>query len=325
MKYRDFLKLLDINTVHGAYLLHGEDEFFKEICLRSCEELISSDARVFDLRVLHDADRDSIMEACEMLPLLSPCAVVVVKGLASGADGKELVEYLEALPQTTALFIGVKGELDPKSKLLGFFSQSGGEVLFDRPDASEAASWCVFTATRLGAVLDRSVANTLVGLVGTDMVRLSNELQKAVDRVGSGGVITPDIISSSTVGNIEFKVFDAINCLTGAKTVDGLRALHALLSEKDDQPIIVGALLSNFRRMLEGKRLMDSGLSVKAAAAKMQGKSYPNEKACAAAKKYSAKSLSELVSSLSLALYEQRSGGADAAEAIESAIAAFDW
>lgn len=325
MKYRDFLKLLDINTVHGAYLLHGEDEFFKEICLRSCEELISSDARVFDLRVLHDADRDSIMEACEMLPLLSPCAVVVVKGLASGADGKELVEYLEALPQTTALFIGVKGELDSKSKLLGFFAQSGGEVLFDRPDAAEAASWCVFTATRLGAVLDRSVANTLVGLVGTDMVRLSNELQKAVDRVGSGGVITPDIISSSTVGNIEFKVFDAINCLTGAKTVDGLRALHALLSEKDDQPIIVGALLSNFRRMLEGKRLMDSGLSVKAAAAKMQGKSYPNEKACAAAKKYSAKSLSKLVSSLSLALYEQRSGGSDAAEAIESAIAAFDW
>ena len=325
MKYRDFSKLLDINTVRGSYLLHGEDEFFKEICLHSCEELISSDARVFDLRVLHDADRDAIMEACEMLPLISPCSVVVVKGLASGADSKELVEYLEALPQTTALFIGVKGELDSKSKLLGFFAKSGGGVLFDRPDAAEAASWCVFTAARLGAVLDRSVANTLVGLVGNDMVRLSNELQKAVDRVGSGGVITPDIISSSTVGNIEFKVFDAVNCLTGAKTVDGLRALHALLSEKDDQPIIVGALLSSFRRMLEGKRLMDSGLSVKAAAAKMQGKSYPNEKACTAAKKYSAKSLSELISLLSLALYEQRSGGADAAKAIESAIAAFDW
>ena len=210
MKYRDFSKLLDINTVRGSYLLHGEDEFFKEICLHSCEELISSDARVFDLRVLHDADRDAIMEACEMLPLISPCSVVVVKGLASGADSKELVEYLETLPQTTALFIGVKGELDSKSKLLGFFAKSGGEVLFDRPDAAEAASWCVFTAARLGAVLDRSVANTLVGLVGNDMVRLSNELQKAVDRVGSGGVITPDIISSSTVGNIEFKVFDAL-------------------------------------------------------------------------------------------------------------------
>lgn len=325
MKYRDFLKLLDINTIKGAYLLHGEDEFFKDACLRSCEELIAPDARVFDLRILHDADREAIMEACEMLPLLSQRSVVVVKGIASGADSKELAEYLENLPETTALFIGVKGELDSKSKLLSFFSQNGGEVLFDKPDEAEAAAWCVVTASRRGAVLDRAVANTLVGLVGTDMVRLSNELQKAVDRVGDGGVITADIISSSAIGNIEFKVFDAIDCLTAGKTADGLRALHALLSEKDDQPITIGALLSSFRRMLEARRLMDTGLSVQAAAAKMPGKSYPNEKACKTAKKYSAQSLAALVSALSLALYEERSGGANAAESIESALAAFDW
>lgn len=325
MNYRDFIKLLDINTITGAYLLHGEDEFFKEHCLRSCEDMISSDAKVFDLRVLHDADRDSIMEACEMLPLLSAHSVVVIKGLASGADSKELAEYLETLPGSTALFIGVKGELDSKSKLLSFFARNGGEVLFTRPDESEAAAWCVITASRRGAVIERSTANTLVGLVGTDMVRLSNELQKAIDRVGSGGVITPDIISNSAIGNIEFKVFDAINCLTAAKPADGLRALHVLLSEKDDQPIIIGAMLSNFRRMLEGRRLMDSGLSVKAAAAKMPGKSYPNEKACTTAKKYSATDLSALISVLSLALYEDRSGGADAAETVENALASFDW
>ncbi|MBR5947896.1 MAG: DNA polymerase III subunit delta [Clostridia bacterium] len=325
MKYRDFLKLLDINTVKGAYLLHGEDEFFKEACLRSCEELIPAESRVFDLRVLHDADRDSIMEACEMLPLLSPACVVVVKGLASGADCKELAEYLENLPDTTALFIGVRGELESKSKLLGFFSRNGGEVLFDKPNEAEAAAWCVVTASRRGTSIDRSVASILVGLVGTDMVRLSNELQKAIDRVGEDGVITADIISSSAIGNIEFKVFDAINCLTSAKPADGIRALHALLSEKDDQPIIIGALLSNFRRMLEGRRLMDTGLSVKAAAAKLPGKSYPNEKACAAAKKYTAKSLSALISALSLALYKERSGGSDAAESVEIALCAFNW
>ena len=325
MNYKEFVKKLDINTIGGAYLLHGEDEFFKENCLRACAEMVSAEAKVFDLRVLHDADRESIMEACEMLPLLSPRSVVVVKGLAQGTDGKELAEYLENLPETTVLIIGVKGELETKSKLLGFFSQNGGEVLFNKPDAAEAAAWCVVTASRRGVMLDRAVANTLVGLVGTDMVRLSGELQKAIDRVGEGGVITAEIISSSAISNIEVKVFDAINCLTSAKTSDGLRAIHALMLEKDDRPMIIGALLSNFRRMLEGRRLMDSGLTVKAAAMKMPGKSYSNEKACTAAKKYTQKNLASLVSALCVAIYDERSGGADAAQSVENALAAFDW
>lgn len=325
MNYRDFKKLLDNKAAHGAYLLHGEDEFFKEACLRSCEELIDEGARVFDLRVLHDAGREEIMEACEMLPLLSPYSVVVVKGLASGADSKELAEYLGSLPETTLLFFGIKGELDSKSKLLGFFAKNGGEVLFSKPDASEAASWCVVTASRRGAVLDKATASTLVGLVGTDMVRLSNELQKAIDRVGEGGRITADIISSSAIGNIEYKVFDAINCLTSAKTADGLRALHALLGERDDQPLVIGALLSSFRRMLEGRRLMDSGLTVRAAAAKMSGKPAFNERTCNTAKKYTAESLASLIGALSLALYEERTGGSDAQEAVETALAAFNW
>ena len=325
MNYREFAKLLDIDKLTGAYLLHGEDEFFKESCLHACEELISAEAKVFDLRIIHDADREAVMEACEMLPLLSSKSVVIVKGLAAGADGKELAEYLGNLPDTTVLFIGVKGELESKSKLLGFFAQNGGEVLFNKPDAAEAAAWCIATATKRGVVLDKATASTLVGLVGTDTVRLNGELQKVIDRVGEGGIITAEVISSSAIGNIEVKVFDSINCLTAGKTADGLRAMHALLSEKDERPMIIGAMLSNFRRMLEGRRLMDSGLSVKAAAAKMSGKSYPNEKACTAAKKYNQKGLAALIGALCIALYDERSGGPSAAETVENAIASFNW
>lgn len=325
MNYREFVKLLNIETVKGAFLLHGKDEFFKEASVRSAEGLISDDAKVFDLRVLYEPDRDSLTAACEMLPLLSPRSVVIAKGIGAGCDSKELADYLENMPETTVLFISVKGELDSKSKLLAFFSKNGGEVLFDTPSESELAAWCSITASRRGAVLERSAAATLVGLVGNDIVNLNNELQKLIDRVGEGGVITPELISSSAIGNIEFEVFGAINCLTAGKAKDGLRALSGLLSEREDQPKIIGALLSNFRKMLEGRRLMDTGLSPKAAAAKLPGKSYPNEKACMAAKKYSAARLAELVSALSLALYNERSGGADASGAILTAIAAFDW
>ena len=325
MNYREFLKQIDGGAASGAYLLHGEEEFFKENCLRMAEKLVAEEARFFDLAVLRDADPASIASACEKLPLMSPRSVVTVRGLASGADGAELAEYVLTIPETTLLVIAVRGKLEAKSKLLSALQKKGREVLVMPPSELEAAKWCVASAARRGASIDESTARTLVGLVGVDMLALNNELQKAIDLVGEGGVITAATVSLSAVNNIEYRVFEAIDCFTSGKAGDGMRALNALLREERDPSRTIGALLSSFRRMLEARRLMDGGMSPRMAASRMDGKSYANEKACSAAKKYTSERLASLIGTLALAVYEQRSGGEDAANAVEAAMLGFDW
>lgn len=73
--------------------------------------------------------------------------------------------------------------------------------------------------------------------------------------------------------------------------------------------------------MLEGRKLMDGGLSAQTAAAKLEGNRYANTKACTAAKKYSSAKLAELVGNLANVGYGVVSGGAAAVDALEKIMA----
>ena len=190
---------------------------------------------------------------------------------------------------------------------------------------SDIIKWCMKTANKQGAALDSDTARTFAGLVGTDMTAISNELQKLIDTVGPGGTITRDTISRCTVGSIEFQVFAMIDCFTAGKVRDGMRALHGLLEDRDAALGIASFLESRFKLMLEGRKLMDGGLSAQTAAAKLEGNRYANTKACTAAKKYSSAKLAELVGNLANVGYGVVSGGAAAVDALEKIMAGFEW
>lgn len=325
MNANDFYKQLNTGTISGAYLFHGEDEFFKLAALRNAEYSIPEEIRAFNLNTVNNATLETIVSCCETLPVMNPFSLVIVRELASKIDAKALIDYIPRLPMDTVLIIAVSGKLDAKSALLKAFAQMGREVYFQEPSEYDAAKWCVFEANRRGVMLHDNTARAFIGKVGTDMSFVNNELTKLIDLVGEGGTITPQTVSFVSISNIDAEVFDAINCFTYGKVREGMRSLGALVESEGDCTRIVGALLASFKRILTARSLLDTGLDVKSAAAKMDGKPYGNEKACAIAKKYSFDALAELVGRLSLVIFNERSGGADAKSALGSIMMGFDW
>lgn len=325
MNYNEFFNLTNTSALTGAYLLHGEEEFVKIKAVRAAFEMIPKDMRAFNAVTITEASDDAIFEACETLPLFSDKKLVICQGLASGMDNDKLIAYLKNIPDTTVLLISLKGKIQEKSKLLKFFKDIGREVLFSELSEGEIIKWCMKFAVDNGVGLDRNTARILVGLVGADMTAISNELKKAIDMAGEGGVITADIISKCTVGNIEVKVFEMLDCFTSGKVKDGMQLLHILLEEEDEALSIAAFLESRFKLMLEGRRLMDTGLSASAAASKLEGSRYANDKACKAASKYSTQQLSELVRKLAGVGYQMMTGGAKASLQLEAIMLSFDW
>ena len=202
MDYNACFNAIKNNSLSGAYLFHGEEEFVKASALRSAQELIADDMRAFNITVLTDATESEIMDACETLPLFSDKKLVISHGISRSADTDKLVEYLPHIPDSSILIIEIKGALQEKSKLLKCFKAIGHDVEFAELSESEVIKWCMSFAVHNGVALDRNTARTFVGLVGTDMTSVSNELQKAVDMVGEGGVITPYVISQCRGQNI---------------------------------------------------------------------------------------------------------------------------
>lgn len=328
MNHNDFFKLISSGSMSGAYFLHGEEEFVKEAAVGRASEMIPEDMRAFNLTVLYNASVERIIECCETLPVFTERSLIILRETPSAAaDATRLIEYLGNIPETTVLLIVKKGKADERSALVKFFAKNQREVLFAPLEETDIIKWCMKTAVQKGVVLEKESARTLVGLVGSDMTTVSNELSKAIDYVGPGGKITADVISRTAVSNIEFKLFTTLDCFTAGKVRDGMTGLHGLLTQDRDAPLsIAGFLESRFKLMLQGKVLMERGkLSPKAAASKMEGSSYANEKACRAASKYSIEQLSGLVKELSLVNYARITGGEDPVAAIEKIMISFNW
>lgn len=325
MNYNDFSKLISSNALAGAYLLHGNEEFVKDALVKSAHSIVDADMRAFNVSSLTEPTLSELSDACETLPFFTDKRLVVCHGLAKDTDNSALVSYLKRMSESTVLLLCITGAVNERSSLLAYFRSIEHEVLFSTLSEQDLIKWCITKATASGAVLDMRTARLFVRLVGSDMMNISNELFKLIDMVGEGGVITPQIISSCSIGNVEIKVFDMIDSFTAGKVLDGMRSLHSLLEDENEALGLAAFLESRVKLMLEARRLLDSGLSPANAVAKMEGSRYANTKACNVAAKYSFEQLSGLVRALADVGYRMMSGGVKASALIETAMVSFQW
>lgn len=325
MNYNEFFNAIKASSLQGAYLLHGEEEFVKNSALKLAQKLIPADMHAFNIITLTEANNAELFDACETLPLFFEKKLVISHGLSAEADVDKLIEYFKHIPDFTILLIEMHEQLQEKTKLLKFFISIGHDVLFSELTETEVVKWCMSFAVRNGVALDGNTARSLVSLVGTNMTDVNNELQKVIDMVGEGGVITNEIIAKCTSNNIEVRIFEMLDCFIGCKVNDGMRLLYTLLEDENEALGIASFLESRFKLMLEGRILMDGGLSPTAAASKMEGSKYANERACKAARKYSASQLASLVSSLADVGYIMMSGGARSTVLLKNIMISFPW
>ena len=79
MKKERFLEKLNNGAISGAYLIHGDEDFFKEAAIRTAQELIPEDLRAFNLTVLYEPDVAKLSEICETMPLFMEKTLVIAR------------------------------------------------------------------------------------------------------------------------------------------------------------------------------------------------------------------------------------------------------
>lgn len=325
MNYRECIQSINNGSISGAYLLHGAEEYVKEAAVNRAMAIIPEGLREFNISILSDADMDAIIEACETLPFIAQHRVVICRELATGIDADALFSYSTTLSDSLILLIVVKGALSAKSALYKRFETAGRLVEFSELEETDIIKWCIKQSLQQGVSLDAKNAQTFVRLVGTDMTAINNELQKAINMAGPSGVINAQVISECIKANIEFQVFDMIDCFTAAKVYDGMRALNGLLADENEALRIAAFLESRFKLMLEARCLLDSGLNQNAALSKMEGSRFANRKAITAASRYNFSALAKLVKELADVGYCMMKGGVKAGDRIRDIMLGFNW
>ncbi len=267
--FEDLRREVEGGRIEPLYLFVGEEQYLQERALRLLHNTVDEALRAFNVSVFSIGSDNGngskttaamVIDAANQMPMMSSRRIVVVREFDKiKEDEQELVlTYLKnPAPTTTMVFQAVSP--DKRRKLTAALMKTCAVVTFDLLDESRASRWAEERLKQRGCSIEPSALRLLIGLVGTGLTRLANELEKLAAYADGGA------INSATVQELvprasehtSWELWDAINARDRKRA---LKLMERLLDDSDALPIL-GSLASLYRRLLTGKELVEGGAS----------------------------------------------------------------
>ena len=195
----DIIKELKTGQYHPIYYLMGEEPYYIDLISGYItDNVLNETEKEFNLTVVYGADVDvaTIINAAKRYPMMSEHQVVVVKEAQNIRNMEELSYYLQKPLLSTILVICHKhGVLDRRKKLAAEIEKSG--ILFESKKVKDAQLPAFITSymKRKGVDLEPKATSMLADFVGTDLSRLTGELEKLIITLPKGQTrVTPEQI-----------------------------------------------------------------------------------------------------------------------------------
>jgi DNA polymerase-3 subunit delta len=171
-----------------------------------------------------------------------------------------ILEYLKKpSPTSTVVFQAVS--LDQRRKLTSALMKTCTVVAFERLTEQQATRWAEEFLKRRGCRIEPSALGHLIGLVGTRLNRLSNELEKLATYAG-GGFINSAAVDELVPRAREHSSFELWEAILERDRKRALKLMQRLLDDGDNVHLmILGSLAALYRKILTGKELMARGAS----------------------------------------------------------------
>ena len=195
----DILRELKAGQYRPIYYLMGEEPYYIDLISDYItDNVLNETEKEFNLTVVYGADVDvaTIINAAKRYPMMSEHQVVVVKEAQNIRNIEELSYYLQKPLLSTILVICHKhGVLDKRKKLAAEIEKSG--ILFESRKVKESQLPAFITSymKRKGIDLEPKATSMLADFVGTDLSRLTGELEKLIITLPKGQTrVTPEQI-----------------------------------------------------------------------------------------------------------------------------------
>ena len=221
-KYSDTFDgiLKDIKNKNYApvYLLMGDESYFIDKISDSIEkDILLAEECDFNLSVMFGADVTSsnVADMAREFPIMSERRVVILKEAQNIRDWTGLENYLKnPSPQTVLAICFKNGVFDKRKKIFGLIKNMG--VVFEskkKKDYELPGFINAFLKGR-GFSIDNKSASMIAENIGSDLNRLTGELEKLILSLGNGDTrITPEIVESRIGVSKDFNSFELKNAI----------------------------------------------------------------------------------------------------------------
>ena len=256
MTYEQLLTDLGHGKVGTLYLLHGEEPYFIDKISEFFEDKVLTEAeKAFNLVVLYGKETEygQVLDECRQLSMFGERRVVILKEAQDMKTLTKLETYAEKPVASTTLVVCHKyKKVDRRTKFAKLAEENGisfeSKTLFE----NQLAPWIRSRIQSLGFKADTGVAELLAENLGSDLSRISNELEKLALHARSDKPVTVKDVREHIGISKDFDVFE----LCKALTEKDFRKSNLILNYFSDNatahpaPAIISALYSFMNKVI---------------------------------------------------------------------------
>lgn len=254
----DLAAAVSAGRIDALYLFLGPERYLRREAIALLTETVDEAFRPFNVDAFSAAEHDleTIFDIARQLPMMSPRRLVVVRDADAVREGSQeaLEKYLKD-PVESAVVVFVADALDQRRKTSTALAKSCTTVRFDQLSEGEASRWVEARVKQLGGRIDRGAIGAVVDLAGSELTRLSVEVEKLASHAGAGTIDVPSVRALVTRSR-EHQVWDLTDAILAR---DRARAIRVVVRQLDagEEPLgLLGMLASTYRKMLVAKELM---------------------------------------------------------------------
>ncbi len=242
--YSELESRLD-EKVEPVYLLLGDQDLLRELAANKLQAAVLGDAPSpfnFERFDGEGGEAARIVMSANMMPLLGGRRLILVKRASRLVETEaSLQAYVENPNPSTVLVLDLDKKPDGRRKGWKELEKNAVVVACDAPDPWELQDWVAEEGRARGLKLGREELRYLVTEVGSDLRRLSNELEK-LSLYASGDRLDLETIAEVLGRGRAQSVFKFTDAVASGDAGSALRQLGRLL-EEGEAPLRILALL----------------------------------------------------------------------------------
>ncbi len=267
-----------------VYFLCGEEPYYIDVISDALEKNVLDDSeKEFNQTIVYGKDTDlaSILSLAKQFPMMSEYQVVIVKEaqnikeLNKSADDDEESDsksdkksnaaaqfqaYVQSPQPTTILVFCYKYKtLDKRSALAKAIQKNAVYVEFSKLYDNQVPEWINNYVKEKKYTISPKASFLLSEFLGSDLSKISNEIDKLIINLQAGSEITPEAVQDNIGISKEYNVFEFQDALAKKDILKANRIINYFAAnEKEHHPVmIMGSLYNYFSKILKYHFLHD--------------------------------------------------------------------
>ncbi len=313
--YSEVIADIKKRTFSPIYFLKGEESYFiDEISKLFINEVLTPEEKEFNFSLYYgkDADPIAIISEARGFPLMSEKKLILIREAQDLKNFDAFEKYFQNPTESTILvFCHKYKDLDKRKKVTKVLYDSPKVTVFNSEKIKEykLEEWIEGYIKRLGFQPEPKVSFMLSELLGNDLNKVVNEIEKLITNYQKGDKILGDDVMQKIGLSKEFNIFELQKAISIKDTRRANSIINYFGNNEKNHPIqqTIAFLYSYFAKLMILHK--DKAMDKNAVVSSIRISPYAAEEYLTALKNYNTKKIREII--YMLCEYDLKTKGVD--------------